>query len=220
MTSLLSPADRTSAASPSQHAAAVAGLAAYARTIACTRYAKDADKAPDMSSRVELLRMSAEAVASLDRLHQEASAAGVDVLTAAAPFIGALGDFDERLRPLDWYERLTKTYLTFGLLRDFVVALADTLAASLRDLLTREADTDRLAAFAPAQLVPAIDADTQLAARLGLWGRRVVGEEIGTMKRLLAAAPDLAASGADAEALHEALSQGAITRMRGLGLRV
>ncbi|MDO4899285.1 ferritin-like fold-containing protein [Actinomyces sp.] len=220
MSSSAPPIGTKAVASPTPHTISVIGVTAYTRTIACTRYAKDADKAPEMASRVELLRMSAEAVASFDRLQELAAAAGIDVLTAAAPFVGALGDFDERLRPLDWYERLTKTYLTFGLIRDFVVALAHTVEAPLRDLLTREADTDRLATFAPGQLVPAIDADTQLAARLGLWGRRVVGEEIGTMKRLLVSAPDLAASGAGAEALHEALSEGATTRMRGLGLRV
>ncbi|MBE6482979.1 MAG: tRNA 2-methylthio-N6-isopentenyl adenosine(37) hydroxylase MiaE-like protein [Actinomyces ruminicola] len=220
MSSSASPTGRNAAASPTPHTVAVIGLAAYTRTIACTRYAKDADKASDMASRVELLRMSAEAVASFDRLRESAAAVGIDVLEAAAPFIGALGDFDERLRPLDWYERLTKTYLTFGLMRDFVVALAQTLDAPLRDRLTEEIGADRLADFAPAQLVPAIGEDTQLAARLGLWGRRVVGEEIGTMKRLLASVPDLAVSGAEAEALHEALSQGATTRMRGLGLRV
>ncbi|MDU0347634.1 ferritin-like fold-containing protein [Actinomyces sp. MRS3W] len=207
-------------ASPSPHTAAVIGLAAYTRTIACTRYAKDADKAPSMDLRAELLHMSAEAVASFDHLRELATGTGVDVLAAAQPFVGTLEDFDERLRPLDWYERLTKTYLTFGLMRDFVVALAATLEAPLRDQLTEEMSADRLAAFAPAQLVPGIAEDTQLAARLGLWGRRVVGEEIGTMKRLLISAPDLASTGADADALHEALSQGATTRMRELGLRV
>ncbi|MBW3070054.1 MULTISPECIES: ferritin-like fold-containing protein [unclassified Actinomyces] len=214
------PAGLDEAASPARHTRAVVGLAAFTRTIACTRYAKDADKAPDMASRVELLRMSAEAVASFDRMWEAVSGAGIDLLAAAAPFTGVLGDFDERLRPLDWYERLTKTYLTFGLMRDFVVALVRTLDAPLRDVLMEEIGADRLADFAPAQLVPVIGADTQLAARLGLWGRRVVGEEIGTMKRLLASAPDLAVSGADAEVLHEALSQGATSRMRGLGLRV
>lgn len=220
MTSSALPAGHTETAPPSAHTIAVVGLAAYARTIACTRYAKDADKAPNMELRAELLRMSAEVVASFDRLRVSAADAHVDVLAAAEPFVGALGDFDERLRPLDWYERLTKTYLTFGLMRDFVVALAETVEAPLRDRLTEDTSADRLAAFASSQLVPAIGEDTQLAARLGLWGRRVVGEEIGTMKRLLTTAPDLAASGADGEALHMALSQGATTRMRELGLRV
>ncbi|PHP51750.1 ferritin-like fold-containing protein [Actinomyces ruminis] len=220
MTSSPLPAGQSTAASASPHTVAVVGLAAYTWTIACTRYAKDADKAPDMELRAELLRMSAEAVASFERLRVAAADAEVDVLAAAEPFVGALGDFDERLRPLDWYERLTKTYLTFGLLRDFVVALAETVEAPLRDRLMEDTGADRLASFASSQLVPAIGEDTQLAARLGLWGRRVVGEEIGTMKRLLLTAPDLATSGADGEALHAALSQGATTRMRGLGLRV
>ena len=64
-----------------------------------------------------------------------------------------------------------------------------------------------------------VAADPQLAARLGLWGRRVVGEEIGTLQRMLSAYPELLGGGAGAAQLHEVLSQGATSRMRGLGLR-
>ena len=73
--------------------------------------------------------------------------------------------------------------------------------------------------YAVAELEEVVAADPQLAARLGLWGRRVIGEEIGTFQRLLGQFPELLGQMAQ-EQLHSVLSQGAVSRMRGLGLRV
>ena len=180
---------------PASHVQSVLGMVAFACTIACTRYAKDADKAPSMEPRVELLRMSAER------------------------FIGSLGDLDERLRPSDWAERLIKTYLAFGLLLDFSKALVGGLDEPLRTAVLDVLEADRFDAVTAAELVDDIAADPQLAARLGLWGRRVVGEEIGTLQRVLSVYPELLGGGVDAAGLHEVLSQGATGRMRDLGLR-
>jgi hypothetical protein len=80
-------------------------------------------------------------------------------------------------------------------------------------------EADRFDAVTAAELVDDIAADPQLAARLGLWGRRVVGEEIGTLQRVLSVYPELLGGGVDAAGLHEVLSQGATGRMRDLGLR-
>ncbi|MBF0697883.1 ferritin-like fold-containing protein [Actinomyces bowdenii] len=201
------------------YAAGVVGVLAYSRTAACTRYAKDADKAPTMDSRVALLHMSAWEVGSFERVVEHASAAGIQAYPAAERFVGLLGDLDERLRPLDWAERLVKTYLIFGLLIDFGMALCDSLPEPLRISLIDELAQDPIGSCAAMELDSAISADTQLAARLGLWARRVVGEEIGTFQRLLTQFPELVA-GTSADQLHEVLSQGAISRMKGLGLRV
>ena len=51
----------SSASTPMQvgpHELSVVGVVAISRTAACTRYAKDADRAPRMTARVDLLRMS------------------------------------------------------------------------------------------------------------------------------------------------------------------
>ncbi|MFD6178118.1 hypothetical protein ACFWE7_13885, partial [Isoptericola sp. NPDC060282] len=54
-------------------------------------------------------------------------------------------------------------------------------------------------------LAEAASSDGVLAARLALWGRRVVGEALGLVPVLLAAHPQLAALAADAR---EAASDG------------
>ena len=184
----------------SEHERSVLGVVVYSCTVSSIRHAKDADRAPSMAERGEMLRMSAERVAALDGL-------------------GALGDFDQRLRPLDWAERLLKTHLALGLLADFCRALAAGLSEPLRSGLGGALVEDRFTRFAADALVPGIDSDPQLAGRLGLWGRRVVGEEIGTLQRMLASFPPLLDGAAGLEDVHAVLSEGAVTRMRSLGLR-
>lgn len=220
MTDASLPAQAPASSPRPGNAAAVVGVAAFSRTVACTRYAKDADKAPDMTSRVVLMRMSAGSVASFERVRTLAAAQGLDAVSAAGRYVGFLGDFDERTRPTDWPERVLKTYLGLGLLGDFTRGLADALAEPARaELLAELADVE-LEELAEDQLLPAVTADAQLGARLGLWGRRVVGEEIGTLQRMLVTFPDLLGGPTDATALHDVLSQGAVGRMKALGLRV
>ncbi|WP_455188644.1 ferritin-like fold-containing protein [Actinomyces naeslundii] len=222
MTQMSTPSPQPSASTPIRvgpHELSVIGVVAVSRTAACTRYAKDADRAPQMAARVDLLRMSAWEVSSFDRVVALASAHGIDAAGAAERFTDVLGDLDERLRPLDWAERLVKTYIAFGLLIDFGMALSDSLAEPLRSGLIDELGQDPISSYAIAELEASIAADSQLAARLGLWGRRVVGEEIGTFQRLLGQFPELLGSVAP-EQFHAVLSQGAVSRMKGLGLRV
>ncbi|WP_314274399.1 ferritin-like fold-containing protein [Actinomyces naeslundii] len=222
MTQMSTPSPPPSASTPIRvgpHELSVVGVVAVSRTAACTRYAKDADRAPQMAARVDLLRMSAWEVSSFDRVVALASAHGIDAAGAAERFTDVLGDLDERLRPLDWAERLVKTYIAFGLLIDFGMALSDSLAEPLRSGLIDELGQDPISSYAIAELEASIAADSQLAARLGLWGRRVVGEEIGTFQRLLGQFPELLGSVAP-EQFHAVLSQGAVSRMKGLGLRV
>lgn len=184
----------------SEHERSVLGVVVYSCTVSSIRHAKDADRAPSMAECGEMLRMSAERVAALDGL-------------------GALGDFDQRLRPLDWAERLLKTHLALGLLADFCRTLAAGLSEPLRSGLGGALVEDRFTRFAADALVPGIGSDPQLAGRLGLWGRRVVGEEIGTLQRMLASFPPLLDGAAGLEDIHAVLSEGAVTRMRSLGLR-
>ncbi len=200
--------------------AAVLGVIGYSCSVACTRYAKDADKAPAMRARIELLRMSAAKVGAFDAIIRIGADEGVDVPASAERFLGSLGDVDDRLRPHDWVERLVKTYLSFGLLVDFGMALTDSLPPRVRDAVLEALSEDRFGSFAAAELMADLDGDPQLAARLGLWGRRVAGEEIGAIQLMLARFPELAGGEQGSARLGAVLSSGATSRMRGLGLRV
>lgn len=208
------------ASGPDAFTAAVLGVVGYSCSVACTRYAKDADKAPAMPARVELLRMSAAKVRAFDTIIRIGADEGIDVLAAAERFLGSLGDVDDRLRPHDWAERLVKTYLSFGLLVDFGMALTDSLPPTVRGAVLEALSEDRFGTFAAAELMADLDGDPQLAARLGLWGRRVAGEEIGAIQLMLARFPELTGGEQGAARLAAVLSSGTTSRMKGLGLRV
>ena len=75
----------------SEHERSVLGVVVYSCTVSSIRHAKDADRAPSMAERGEMLRMSAERVAALDGLGALAAAAGADA-DAAAEAIAAICD--------------------------------------------------------------------------------------------------------------------------------
>lgn len=217
MTDAASP---LSAPSSTGYLPAVLGMVAFASSVASIRHAKDADKAPSMALRIELLQTAARRVDSFAQVEAVCAEQGWQATTLAEVFRGSLGEFDERLRPADWPERLLKTYLSLGLLSDFCLTLVAGLGQEHAGELAGLVREDSFDTLAVAQLLPGIEADAQLAGRLGLWGRRVVGEEIGTLLGMLATYPALLEGPADRADLHEALSQGAVRRMRGIGLRV
>lgn len=198
----------------------VAGLVTWSLSVQSIRLGKDAYMAPDMVTRAALMRLSAQTTQDFKAVSTRSRELGVDALDNAQPFMGALGDYDERTRPADWPERVLKTYLGMGLLGDFAAHAVSLLPPALASELAPYLDHRELDAFASASILGAAGSDPQLAARLGLWGRRVVGEEVGTFHALLARFKGLAADDAARQGYHDALSAGAATRMRGLGLRV
>lgn len=205
---------------PAAYAEAVAGLTAYVLSLETIRYAKDGAGAQSMSQRWQFLDFSAGRVAAMHHFQEACAKAGLDATALSAPYMASLKDFDERLRPTTWPERLLKTYLSFGLLTDFCLILAGELSEELRAPLHQALKGDPFPQAAQEELAEIVPADPQLAARLGLWGRRVVGEEVGALLRLLAEYPGLLAGPLAGSDIHERLSEGVLTRMRALGLSV
>ena len=68
----------------SEHERSVLGVVVYSCTVSSIRHAKDADRAPSMAERGEMLRMSAERVAALDGLGALAASVGADAAAAAS----------------------------------------------------------------------------------------------------------------------------------------
>lgn len=205
---------------PAAYAEAVAGLTAYVLSLETIRYAKDGAGAQSMSQRWQFLDFSAGRVAAMHHFQEACEKAGLDATALSAPYMASLKDFDERLRPVTWPERLLKTYVSFGLLTDFCLILASVLDAEQQAQHQRALGEDPFPSIAEAELIEIVQADAQVAARLGLWGRRVVGEEVGALLRLLAQYPGLLAGPLTGSDVHERLSDGVLQRMRTLGLSV
>ena len=102
------------------------------------------------------------------------------------PFTAALDAFHARTAPSDWLEGLVKAYVGDGIAADFYRAVAELVNPQTRDLVLRVlADTGH-AEFVIARVRAAIAADPQVAGRLALWARRLVGEALGQAYRVVA----------------------------------
>jgi len=178
------------------------GLATYTGLAAFGLLAARSVDAPDLAARQTLATAAGEALGRQQRLLALVGAPGPDGAAAVmAPFDGALADFDARTTPSGWAEGLLKSVVGLGVARD----LCRELAAGLPDggsafvrAVGLPVGEPRADDPATALLAEAAAADGVLAARLALWGRRVVGEALGLVPVLLAAHPPLAALAARA----------------------
>ena len=182
------------------------GLVAQVAHTEFVRLAADSQAAPSIEQRLALSRCAAECVQGRDRVLARIAELGADPLAAMARHEHVLDDFDARTAPGTWWERLLTAYVGYGVADDFL-----RLAAAGLDERSRAVVLEVLGAGSPAELAAAeLDAacadDTVLTARLALWGRRLVGESLGVVQRLMAQRPALerllrtARAGAAAEA--------------------
>ncbi|PFG19128.1 ferritin-like fold-containing protein [Serinibacter salmoneus] len=157
--------------------------------------ADDAANAPDLTSRMLLSRMAARELAPLDPVQAYQREIGMDEAAVEEQiwsYRALLADLEARTVPRDWWERLISTYIGFGLVldlqRELVAGMSGRPAAIAQEAL---ADSG-LGDFVVERLAPAVAQEQQLAARLALWGRRVVGEGLGMASRLVSEHRELA----------------------------
>lgn len=174
-----------------ESARAVLGMIAYGQLAAFSRLAADAALAPELAQRLELSRLAGIALTRLERIGQRTSELGDDLEPVMAPFAGALVEFDERTSPGSWWERLLKSYVGYGVADDFSRIVAEGLDPVTRDLVLEVLADAGHAHLVVEALAEAASQDPTLASRLALWGRRLVGEALGVVQRVLADHPDL-----------------------------
>jgi len=162
------------------------GLLAYAELDAYFRLTEDAALAPSLADKAALAGMAAAEFGHFRLLCDQLSALGVQPEQAMLPFTPALDAFHARTAPADWLEGLVKAYVGDGIAADFYRAVAELVDPQTRDLVLRVlADTGH-AEFVIARVRAAIATDSQLAGRLALWARRLVGEALAQAYRVVA----------------------------------
>jgi hypothetical protein len=102
--------------------------------------------------------------------------AGIDATDAMDPFTERIETFHSRTNGIDWYETVVKVYLVGGLLEDFYKRLAVGLPDELREEVERSLKDATFEKFAKSVLIEAMQNNPQLASRLALWGRRLMGD--------------------------------------------
>ncbi|WP_315099049.1 ferritin-like fold-containing protein [uncultured Cellulomonas sp.] len=167
------------------------GLVAQLEHVAFARLAADAALAPTVEQRLELSRFAAAAVERRDRVLARIAEIGGDPVAALHQYDDVLDDFDARTQPGSWWERLLTSYVGYGVADDFCRLAAEGLDPGSRTVVLEVLDDASHADLAVAELDAAGAADGVLTARLALWGRRLVGEALGVVQRLLVQRPAL-----------------------------
>lgn len=167
------------------------GLVAQVAHTEFVRLAADSQAAPSIEQRLALSRCAAECVQGRDRVLDRIAELGADPVAAMARHEHVLDDFDARTAPGSWWERLLTAYVGYGVADDFCRLAAEGLDERSRTLVLEVLGAGSPAELAAAELDAASAQDTVLAARLALWGRRLVGESLSVVQRLLAQRPAL-----------------------------
>jgi hypothetical protein len=169
----------------------VLGMVAFSQLAAFSRLAADAAVAPSLGRRLELSRMSGVALARFEQISGRVDELGAELEAVMEPFAGMLTEFDERTPPSTWSERMLKAYVGYSVADDFYRVVVEPLEPVSRDLLRTVLAEHGLAGLVVDSLAEAVQEDPTLSARLALWGRRLVGEALTVVQRVLIESPDL-----------------------------
>lgn len=132
--------------------------------------------APTTASKAELSEAAAKSFQKYRAISKLISTQGFDATDSMDPYTERIETFHSRTKGIDWYETVLKVYLVNGLLEDFYKRLAVGLSAELRDDVEKALKDATFERFAKTVLIDAMKDNPQLASRLAVWGRRLVGD--------------------------------------------
>ncbi|MEP7764800.1 ferritin-like fold-containing protein [Sanguibacter sp. 25GB23B1] len=167
------------------------GLIAFTELATFTRLAAVAAGAPTPTQHLHLVRLAGAALDRQERILRRITELGGDADAEMLQFTGTFDDYDSRTEPQTWWEGVLKGYVGNGVADDFCRIAVDGLDEQTRAVVVEVLDDNRSAELSVAVLGEASGADTVLASRLALWGRRLVGEALGLVQHLLGSHPAL-----------------------------
>ncbi len=204
------------------------GALGYGCLSGFSRMAGDAELAPDLPIKAAIARMAVTEFHHFETLTDRLDRLGVSHDEAMAPFVAAVDSFHERTHPSDWLEGLVKAYVSDGIARDFYSEIARYVDPETREFVTRVLADQGQEKLVVDAVRSVIDTDPRTAARLALWGRRLVGEAIQQAQQVAVARESLTAllvggwgSGADIAELGRMfarITEAHTERMKRLGL--
>ena len=152
------------------------GKAAYVQLMMFENLGRVVSTAPTTDAKATLSEVASLSLAKYHGLTEQIERHGADPATVMEPFVKEIDGFQRLTQGHDWYESVTTCYLSAGFLNDFFIRLAAGLtnAASAQIVAVLEADSGE--ALLVKELLAATEANPRLAARLALWGRRLVGD--------------------------------------------
>jgi bacterioferritin (cytochrome b1) len=159
---------------------------AYGELSAFDRLTEDARMAPNLDGRARMSQMATVEFSHFQRLAERLQSMGADPNAAMAPFVAALETYHSLTAPSTWLEGVVKAYVGDGMAADFYREVAQFVDAESRQLIEDVMTDAGRAEFAVAEVHRVIAEQPELAGRLALWARRLVGEAISQTQHVLA----------------------------------
>jgi hypothetical protein len=161
------------------------GQAAYLQLSLYETMGRAGAGAPTLSGRLVTGVLATTALERHRSIVAEIEQMGQDPAELMAPHREAIDRFLERTSGADWYESMLTGYVTAGILNDLFANLLRSLPADVRQRLRSVFDS-REAAAVVEELSARIDEEPQVASRLAMWGRRLVGDTLLVARSALA----------------------------------
>lgn len=194
------------------------GQAAYLQLTLFENLSALVANAPTVAAKEPLSRAAAISLGRYEKLTAEIRRTGEEPSTVMQPYTEAIDFFQHVTAGANWHEALVTSHITAGILDDFFARLAVGLpgadAARIAAIYAGRSHEPLLAE----QIRLAIAADPRLAARLAMWGRRLVGDAMLVARSALATPLASATDEARIEPVFTELIAAHTRRMDTLGL--
>jgi hypothetical protein len=194
------------------------GKSAYLQLTIFENLSRVVRSAPNTEAKSAISRVAGLALAKHEALVSEIARHGADPAETMQPFTAEIDSFQRITQGNDWYESVASCYLTSGFLDDFLVRLAPGLVgaagARVSEILSADTGEDVIAR----ELLAAIAKNPRLAARLAMWGRRLVGDTMLLSRWMLRASGNTDSDEARIEPVFTELIAAHTRRMDALGL--
>lgn len=137
---------------------------------------------PTTQYKAELSEAAAKSFEKYRGIAKIMASLGIDATDAMDPFTERVQTFHSRTAGIDWFEAIIKVYLVSGFLDDFYRRLAVGLPSDVRVDVERALNDKTFEKFAKRILTESMSDDPQLASRLAVWGRRLMGDVLLEMR--------------------------------------
>ncbi|MGL4340779.1 MAG: ferritin-like fold-containing protein [Rhodoglobus sp.] len=194
------------------------GRSAYVQLMLFENLSKAISIAPSTAAKISLARAAELSMSKHRRLVDEIVRANKEPVATMEPFTRAVDDFERDTRGADWFEIVLSCYLTAGFLDDFFARLALGLPSEAAQRNAAIFTSESGEALLVTVLQAAIDDNPRLAARLAMWGRRLVGDTMLLARSALRYSDDHMSDEARIEPVFTELIAAHTRRMDALGL--
>ncbi|MEJ1230859.1 MAG: ferritin-like fold-containing protein [Galbitalea sp.] len=162
------------------------GRSAYIQLASFEDLSRVVRSAPTTEAKSALSAVAGLALTKHQGLVAEIERLGEDPAEAMQPFVAEIDAFQRLTQGNDWYESVTSCYLITGFLDDFLARLAVGLPGAVGARVVPVLRADDGEQILAAELLAAIEQNPRLAARLAMWGRRLLGDTMLVARATLA----------------------------------